>query len=124
MDRRACVPVPLHWTRLFFRTYNQSALLASEIVKVAGGRYAPSLLVRGKKAASQGYLSSKERQKNVAGAFRVPQSKRQVIAGKKIVLVDDVFTTGATLNACVKILLSAGASEVHALTLSRVVKGR
>jgi len=117
-----CIPVPLHWTRLFMRTYNQAALLASHIAKLKGWTYAPSHLTRKRRTPSQGHLSKKERIKSVRGAFNVPQTKRKDLSGKTILLVDDVFTTGATLNACSKALLRAGAQEVHAVTLGRVVK--
>lgn len=118
-----CIPVPLHWSRLFTRTYNQAALLAKEISKQQNWVYAPTLLIRKRRTPSQGHLSKKERIKNMTSAFAVPQKKKQRLASKTIILVDDVFTTGATLNACAKTLLKAGVKEVHALTLGRVVKG-
>ena len=119
-----CIPVPLHWTRLFMRTYNQAALLARELARRQGWMYSPSTLVRQRRTSSQGFLSPKERKQNVAGSFRVPDKKKPLLFGKNVVLVDDVFTTGATLNACVKTLMKAGVSEVHALTLGRVVRAR
>jgi ComF family protein len=122
IENPLCIPVPLHWTRLFMRTYNQAALLARGISKLKGWAYSPSLLIRKRRTPSQGHLSKKDRIKNVSRAFQVSQSKSSQIEGKTILLVDDVFTTGATLNACSKVLLSAGAREVHALTLGRVVK--
>lgn len=118
-----CIPVPLHWTRLFMRTYNQAGLLAREIAKRKGWVYAPSLLIRKRRTPSQGHLSPKERIKNIERAFAVPEGKKKALSDKTILLVDDVFTTGATLNACSKTLLKAGAKEVHALTLGRTVKG-
>jgi len=119
-----CIPVPLHWTRLFMRTYNQSALLAREISRLKGWAYSPSLLLRKRRTPSQGFLSRKERVKNVERAFIVSQKGKDYIFGKTIVLVDDVFTTGATVNACSKALLKAGAKSIHVLTLGRVVRGR
>ncbi|MBS0271380.1 MAG: ComF family protein [Proteobacteria bacterium] len=121
LENPLCIPVPLHWSRLFMRTYNQAALLAHEIAKVKGWAYYPTLLKRQRRTPSQGYLSKKERIQNVRRAFNVPQTKKELLQGKKILLVDDVFTTGATLNACSKALLKAGAYEVHAVTLGRVV---
>ncbi len=118
-----CLPVPLHWTRLFMRTYNQSALLAQKIAKLKGWIYCPSLLLRKRRTPSQGSLSKTERIKNVSQAFKVPEVKKNQLSGKTVLLIDDVFTTGATLNACAKVLLKGGAHEVHALTLGRVVKG-
>ncbi len=123
-DGALCLPVPLHWTRLFMRTYNQAALLARDISRLKGWEYAPSLLLRKRRTPSQGYLSRKERLKNVERAFAVSKKKKDYIVGKHIILVDDVFTTGATLNACSKVLLKAGAESVHVLTLGRVVRGR
>jgi ComF family protein len=119
-----CVPVPLHWTRLFMRTYNQAALLAREIAKQKGWTYAPTCLIRKHRTPIQGYLSKKERLKNVSRAFIVPQGKKDQIKNQTILLIDDVFTTGATLNECSKVLLKAGAKQVHALTLGRVSKGQ
>lgn len=118
-----CIPVPLHWTRLFMRTYNQAALLASHIARDKGWAYAPSLLTRRRRTPSQGRFSRKDRIKNVQGAFQVSSTKRKQLSGKSILLVDDVFTTGATLEACSKALLKAGVKEVHAVTLGRVVRG-
>lgn len=119
-----CIPVPLHWTRLFMRTYNQASLLALEIAKRKGWIYASSLLKRKHRTPSQGYLSKTERIKNVENAFLVPEKKKNHLAGKTVLLVDDVFTTGATLNACTKALLKGGAKDVHAITLGRVVRGQ
>lgn len=124
MEGALCLPVPLHWTRLFMRTYNQAALLAREIARLKGWMYTPSLLVRKRRTSSQGYLSKKDRIKNVERAFAVPEIRKRHVVGKTIILVDDVFTTGATLNACSKVLLKAGAESVHALTLGRVMRGQ
>jgi len=118
-----CIPVPLHWTRLFMRTYNQAGLLALEIAKRKDWTYAPFFLKRKRRTPSQGYLSKIERIKNVENAFLVPEKKKKQLTGKTVLLVDDVFTTGATLNACTKVLLKNGAKDVHAITLGRVVRG-
>ncbi len=122
MENPLCIPVPLHWTRLFMRTYNQAGLLAQQIAKLKRWTYAPSLLMRKHRTPSQGHLSKKDRLKNVARAFEIPEVKRKQILGRVILLIDDVFTTGATLEACSTVLLKAGAKEVHALTLGRVVR--
>lgn len=119
-----CIPIPLHWTRLFMRTYNQAALLAQEIAKLKRWAYQHSYLIRKRRTASQGHLTKKERIKNVGTAFEVPETKKRHVQGRTILLVDDVYTTGATLNACTKALLKAGAGEVHAVTLGRVVRGQ
>jgi ComF family protein len=123
IENPLCIPVPLHWTRLFMRTYNQAGFLAQELAKHKGWVYEPSLLVRKRRTPSQGHFSKKDRIKNMARAFAVPERKRKKLENKTIILLDDVFTTGATLNACSKTLLKAGAKGVHALTLGRVVKG-
>jgi len=121
-ENSLCLPVPLHWTRLFGRTYNQAALLARELSKLKGWTYLPSVLKRVRRTPSQGHLSKEGRVKNVEQAFGVSESKRHLIEDQNIILVDDVFTTGATLNACAKALLKTGAKNVHGITLGRVIK--
>jgi ComF family protein len=111
------VPVPLHWTRLFRRRYNQAALLAYAIDR---GRVVPDLLVRRRPTASQGHLGRSARSRNVTGAFAVRSGAG--VAGKRIVLVDDVMTTGATVGECARVLRRAGAARVDVLTLARVVR--
>lgn len=122
VENPLCIPVPLHWTRLFMRTYNQAGLLAREIARLNGWTYDPSLLTRKRRTPSQGHLSKKERIKNIERAFTITDRKKIGLSNKTVILIDDVFTTGATLNACSKTLLTAGAKEIHALTLGRVVK--
>ena len=114
------IPVPLHWRRLLKRKYNQSASMAQRLAKRYGTEYAPLVLVRKKATKSQGHLSPKERKKNVTGVFGVKRPER--IQGKAVLLIDDVFTTGATTNECAKVLLKAGAKSVDVLTIARVVK--
>lgn len=111
-------PVPLHWTRLFARRYNQAALLAQVLGRRSGLPVAPDLLVRRRRTPSQGGLSPYRRLRNVSGAFAVNPKRR--IEGRNILLVDDVFTTGATVAACSRALLKAGAQAVDVLTLARV----
>lgn len=113
------VPVPLHRWRLFRRRYNQSALLAQYIARLTGTQVLMQALVRTRPTESQGHLDRKSRANNVAGAFAVPKRKRPLIRNATIVLIDDVMTTGATLNECAKTLLAAGAKKVFALTLAR-----
>jgi len=117
------VPVPLHWTRLFARRYNQSALLAQALARLVEVPVDVDVLVRHKKTPSQGHMSVKARARNVRGAFRVPPQRRACVWGKRVVLVDDVYTTGATVRAAAKALLRAGAVRVDVVTLARVVKG-
>ena len=115
-------PVPLHWLRLALRRYNQAALLANAFADSAGRACIPDLLERIRRTPSQGHLGRSERQKNVAGAFRVRPRHRDRIAGARILLVDDVLTTGATARACTKALLAAGAAAIDVATLARVVR--
>jgi len=117
------VPVPLHWTRLFYRRYNQSAMLALLISKLSGIAVQPDLLIRQKRTPSQGHFSKRQRQKNVQGAFVVHPRLKKNVSGKKILLIDDVYTTGATVNACARTLRASGAATVDVLTLSRVCYG-
>ena len=112
------VPVPLHWTRLWARGYNQAGWLAQAIALRLGKPYAPLALVRKRRTPSQNGLSSLGRARNVDGAFAVNGD----IIGKHILLVDDVYTTGATVNACTKALLRAGAAIVDGVAMARVVR--
>jgi len=116
------VPVPLHWTRLLARRFNQSALLAQRIGVEAGVHYAPDVLVRRKRTRSQGHLTRTQRRENVQAAFAVRARGRAAIAGRRVLLVDDVLTTGATVTACARVLRRAGAEAVDVLTLARVVR--
>jgi ComF family protein len=108
------MPVPLHWTRLWGRRFNQAALLARTVGLPVDTR----TLVRKRRTAQQVGMTREQRMRNVAEAFTV----RGSVAGKTIILVDDVHTTGATLTACTQALLSAAAKEVRVLTLARVVR--
>jgi len=113
-------PVPLHWWRLFSRRYNQAALLAVELGRQTGVEVNVDLLRRKKHTQSQGHLNREQRKKNLAGAIGLHPMKKEKIKGKRVVIVDDVMTTGATANECCKILARAGAGEICVLTLSRV----
>lgn len=121
-DADLLVPVPLHWTRLWQRRFNQSSALAQAIARRSGVPVADHLLARARATPPQFGLARKERARNVQGAFEVPKPARAQVKGKKLVLVDDVLTTGATADACAKALLRAGASRVDVLVLARVVE--
>jgi len=117
------IPVPLHWRRLFLRRYNQAALLAQAATSAAGG--VPVLcaaLARRRNDPSQSGRSASARRANVRSGFKVFPRGRDRLKGKRVLIVDDVFTTGATVEACTRVLRAAGASEVSVLTLSRVVR--
>ncbi|HEY0267344.1 MAG TPA: ComF family protein [Rhizomicrobium sp.] len=115
------VPVPLHPWRLWRRRYNQAAELARRLAVDWNLACAPLALVRSRFTPSQGAMpSAKARRRNVQRAFRVPDAG--CIAGRRVLLLDDVLTTGATAEACARALKRAGAREVHVLALARVVK--
>ena len=116
------VPVPLHRFRLIQRRYNQAALIAQALGRECGIPYLPDLLKRYKSTKSQGYLGYKERQQNVKNVFTIAPRHETVFAGKTIILIDDVYTTGATVKECAKALLKAGSKEVHVLAVARVVR--
>lgn len=112
------VPVPLHWVRLFQRRYNQAALLANAIRAAGGPPVAADCLVRRRRTPSQGHLGPLARERNVRNAFSVRRLSE--VAGKRLVIVDDVMTTGSTVNECARVLKRAGAASVGVLTLARV----
>jgi ComF family protein len=117
------VPVPLHWLRLAARRYNQAAVLAHAISKHVRIPVETGVLVRAKATLSQGEMpSARARMKNVVGAFAVAEKAKPKIRAQKVALIDDVLTTGATLQACTKALLRAGAATVSVVTLARVVR--
>ena len=117
------VPVPLHRWRLWQRRYNQAAVLAEKLSRISRRPWDALLLQRKRPTPSQGAMpSAKARRRNVLGAFRVDPKARGRIKDTTVLLVDDVFTTGATLDACARALKRAGAARVFALTLARVVR--
>jgi ComF family protein len=120
-DEAEClIPVPLHRWRLFRRRYNQAALLAQGLGATSGRPVWVDALVRTRPTPTQGHRNCKERQSNVKGAFALNPQFRERIKDKTVVLVDDVLTTGATLNECSQTLLNAGAKNVKVMTLARV----
>jgi ComF family protein len=117
------VPVPLHPRRLWNRRYNQAAELARHLGKSNGKSVEPAALARIRATPSQGAMpSASARRRNMRGAFQVPDSYQSAIRNRAILLVDDVLTTGATADACARVLKRSGASKVYVLALARVVR--
>jgi ComF family protein len=120
-DADLIVPVPLHPARLWQRRYNQSAELARRLGVMSGKAVDSQALVRKRRTPSQGEMASaKARRRNMLGAFAVRPGA--AVKGVHVLLIDDVFTTGATVEACARTLKRAGASQVAVLTLARVVR--
>lgn len=113
------VPVPLHRWRLFSRRYNQSAMLAQAIGRLSGKPVGVDTLQRIRATPIQGHLNREERRKNIAGAIRLHPRHVHDVKNRHVVLIDDVMTTGATVNECSRILLAKGAAEISVLTLAR-----
>lgn len=122
-ERPVVVPAPLHWRRLHERRYNQSAELARAVAGKAGLEYRPLALERHRHTERQVGLDALARSRNVQGAFRVPAAQRPLIEGRRVLLVDDVYTTGATVKACARALRRAGVAGVDVLVFARVPAG-
>lgn len=120
-DNAVLVPVPLHWTRLWRRRYNQSALIAQELTRMSGLEHCPDALVRTRRTQALGGLSARERAAMVKGAFAINARQSARFSSKPIILVDDVYASGATTDACVATLLRAGASSVTIFCWARVL---
>ena len=113
------IPIPLHYTRLLKRKYNQSAILAKELSVLTGIEVEYNILKKIRRTLPQAKCNKTERKRNVKDAFAVLSAEK--IKGKRIILIDDIFTTGSTMKECAKILLKAGAMSVDALTVAKVV---
>ncbi len=120
-DCDVILPVPLHRKRLWRRRFNQAAVLAQEISRVSGKPYLTDVLLRQMVTRSQVGLTAEERRKNVRRAFAVPPERRPAIEGRRVLLVDDVRTTGATAAACAETLMAAGAAGVDVLSFALVL---
>jgi len=117
-------PVPLHRSRLLSRRFNQAAEIARPLARSAGRDYVPDALVRAKPTASQGGKSARGRRENVRSAFTVTETGARRIRGRRVLLIDDVLTTGATGETCAKALLAAGARAVDLAVVARVRSAR
>lgn len=120
-DAELLLPVPLHRWRLWSRGYNQAGLIAASLSRASGVAWAGDLLVRRRPTPVLKGLGAEGRRRAVKGAFAVPPSGRMQIVGRHIVLVDDVYTSGATAGACVSVLRRAGAASVSILCWARVI---
>ncbi len=119
-DCDAVVPVPLHPWRLLRRRYNQAAEIARPLAHQTGLAYLPGAIVRRRATASQAGKSGEARRRNMDGAFAVPSAARERLGGRSILLVDDVLTTGATVEGCARVLKDAGAVRVDVAVIARV----
>jgi len=120
-DADMLIPVPLHWRRGWSRRYNQSGALGRVIERQTGVKLRGELLLRVRATEQQVGLSRPQRASNVQGAFEVSPDRRSQIPGRRVVLIDDVLTTGATVDACARALLRAKAAQVDVLVFARVV---
>lgn len=121
-DADVIVPVPLHRWRLWWRRFNQAMALGKAVSDESGVPCDPFLLGRIKRTRRQVGLTKVQRQENLQGAFRVPAEAKARLRGKRVLLVDDVLTTGSTANAASRALLRGGAASVDVLAFARVVK--
>ncbi len=115
------IPVPLHWRRAWHRRYNQSGALGRAIERQSGIKLRGNILQRVRATEQQVGLSRPQRASNVQGAFKVSADRQSEIAGRRLVLIDDVLTSGATTDACARALLRAKAAQVDVLVFARVV---
>ncbi len=116
------VPVPLHRWRLLQRRYNQAGIIGAALAKAVKKQFCADVLLRTRSTPTQGHLNARQRQTNVKSAFAIHPKRRNLVEGKTVVLVDDVYTTGSTVRECAQTLLAAGVKDVSVLTLARVVR--
>jgi ComF family protein len=122
-DADVIIPVPLHRWRLLTRRFNQSAIIAGEVAKISGLPLDQRILERVKPTPQQVRMTRDQRRLNMSGAFKVAAGRGGEIEDKRVVLIDDVITTGATVNACARALKRAGAARVDVLALGLVIPG-
>lgn len=117
------VPVPIRFSKRIIRMYNQTELLAVGIHKLSGEKalYEPRILVKSKHTKTQEGLTGRKRRKNIVGSFSVSEAYKDLLTNKNVVLIDDVFTTGTTVNECAKVLKKSGAKSVVVVTAAMVV---
>lgn len=115
-------PVPLHWIRLAKRRYNQSALIAKSLGDVSGLDWCPDLLLRSKRTPSLDGKTHAQRAEILTDAIKINPKRRRQMIGRPVLLIDDVMTTGATLEACAQACRAAGAADVCVSVLARAVK--
>lgn len=123
-DEAVLVPVPLHRARQFARRYNQSTELARALGRLTGLAVDPALVSRRKNTRQQVGLSGEARRRNVAGAFQTSPDIASRLGGRRVIVVDDVITTGSTVKAVTRALKSGGAERIDVLSFARVVTGR
>lgn len=120
-DADFLIPVPIHLRKLISRKYNQAGLLAQEISKISGKKTVTNALIRKKHTIKQASLNRRIRFQNISGAFNVNDKFSTILEGKRILLIDDVITTGATADECAKILKKARVANVDVLTLAKTI---
>jgi ComF family protein len=118
-DTDVICPVPMHWFKVLERNFNQSSILANSLASLEGIKYQDDLLVKDRYTRPQAILSAKARMRNIKGAFSF--SGKYDVSGKNVLIVDDVYTTGSTLNECAKQLIKANCNKVYTLTLAKRV---
>ncbi|MEY3634080.1 MAG: hypothetical protein RLZZ61_490 [Pseudomonadota bacterium] len=123
MNQVIITPVPLHWTRIWSRSFNQSALIGKQLAALTGIAFVPDILIRHKRTPSMRGLDPRRRRKAVASAFVLHPKYKGRLKGQKIILIDDVLTTGATSDVCVAVLKRGGAEWVQIFCWARALRG-